>query len=134
MSEVSWYSPKSKQLDDFKRTQLLTKKITTSKEFSTSRAASPQYYEFSKRLAQTDIGIVNLITYIRENPGILKYIFDDGGELVKIQVDTDTSFNFTKDSTKKLCDMLFGVTELLKTHLKYTNMNDIIKVKMVKKN
>jgi hypothetical protein len=72
-----------------------------------------------------DIDIRALINYIELNINMIKYVFDKNGKLIKIKVDPFSLFTFGDNAKERRCNMSFGITELLRSHLRYIKKTDI---------
>jgi len=60
------------------------------------------------------VTIDTLFNYLRKHPDMLKFSFDNEGKISEIKVKRDTRLTFFNDSVKRLCDMSYYISEMLK--------------------
>ena len=66
---------------------------------------------FAELEKQTKID--DLFTYLKKHPDMLKYKFDEEGQMSKIEVDPNRKFTFLDDSKRRQCDMSRYITDML---------------------
>ena len=67
-------------------------------------------------------GISSLTSYIKKHPDMLRYVFDEDQNLVKIIVDPNRFFTFKEDSKERLRLQLFGHQHLCGKPTRLLNM------------
>lgn len=72
------------------------------------------FVELEKKLETGDVTIDNLFDYLRKHPDMLKFSFDDEKKMKEIKVERSTKLTFLNDSIKRLCNMSYYISEMLK--------------------
>ena len=98
------------------------------------------FAELQDKLTKTDVdmNMDKLFDYLRKHPDMLKFTFDNEGKMSEIKVKRDTRLTFYDVSIKRLCDMSYYISEMLKILISNSNTDwqtkDKVKVVMDESN